>query len=204
MRKPERTSRWSSASRTRITASRRAAARARRSRRRRAGPASISPPKTATRSRIPRRPWPAPSPLRRGRRRRRRPRPRGGRRRSSTVTRASRRAGVLERVRQRLLDDAVRGRGRRREGARRGSPPIRSSTGRPGGPHLRRRARRGARASGCGASASALVVGAQDAEQPPHLGERLRRGALDRVDRVPRVVGIGSPASAGRRAPGAR
>ena len=40
-------------------------------------------------------------------------------------------AGVLERVRQRLLDDAVRGEVDRQQGSGRGSPSIESSTSSP-------------------------------------------------------------------------
>ena len=81
---------------------------------------------------MPRRPWP-PSRRRRGRPSAvvGRPRPRRRRRRSAARTpRARVRAGVLERVGERLLDDAGRPRAAARAGAARGGAPLTSSVDR--------------------------------------------------------------------------
>ena len=113
MRKPPRTSAWSSAITTRrvIAAAPAAGGRGPGSRRAAVGPASSVPPSSAARSRMP--DQPVAGRLRRcaaappGRRRR--PRPRARRGRSGRVTSARGGAGVAQRVGERLLDDAVGG-----------------------------------------------------------------------------------------------
>ena len=85
-------------------------------------------------------------------------------------------AGVLERVGQRLLDDAVGG----EVDARRQRPRLALDAQldrEPGGAALGRRARRARRAPAAGASSAAVVGRAQHAEHPAQLGERLAAGA---------------------------
>ena len=97
----------------------------------------------------------------------------------------ARAAGVLERVGERLLHDAVRATGRRPAAAARALALDGQLTGNP--------ARRTCSTStstcarpGCGASSSRVAVAAQHAEQPAHLGQRLR-GRPARSSRAPRA-----------------
>ena len=187
IRKPARTSAWSSAMSTRIIAARAGCGRGRRSRR--AGPGR----RRACRRR-PRRA--RASPRARGRRRCR-CRACGGRRRRSRHhrgvvvaqdDRGARRAGVLARVRERLLDDPVQ---RQLDAARqRPRRPLDAQLDRHAGalalghevaevadPRLRREPELGG-------------VAAQHAEEPPELRERLAPGVLHGAQRRHGALGI--------------
>ena len=203
MRKPPRTSAWSSASRTRIiiAPARAAAGPARGSRRRGRGPASSVPPSSAARSRIPASPRPPP---RRPRRARRAP----SSRTSSSSAPSARSARVtsarLRAARGAACSSAPPGRsgrptGRRRPAARRRRRPRGAARRRARRPAAARRARRAASRPGCGARPSALVAGRGRGQQAAQLGERLAPGALDRAQRRARLVGPLVEDVAGRR-----
>ena len=162
------------------------------------GPACSSPPITRTRSRMPTRPWPPPSARGLGV-----PSPR------SVISSCSSSpprvhahlgvaAGVLERVGQRLLHDAVGGEvdaGRQlarlavdvqldRQPGRAGALDQRAEL-------VQRRLRR---------ERGGLLAGVQHAEQVAHLAQRLAAGALDQrrgLDRALRVAGEDAPRAAG-------
>ena len=162
-----------------------------------------SPPTGATRSRIPTRPWPAP---------RRRCRPRravvGDLELDRVLLvgdphRRARRAGVLERVGQRLLHDPVGGQvdaGRQRRRAR---PRRATSTGRPAARDLLGEARRAARAP---AAARARLVVAVARSRPS--SRRISPSACAPVARSrrtpPRLPRVVVEHRAGRRAPAPR
>ena len=185
--------RWSSATRTpdhRAAPGPAAGGRGPRTRRRSGCRPRGSPPNSSTRSRMPIRPWPpraSPPPV---------ARPVVGDlddRRVGLVARQRRAAcapgGVLERVGQRLLHDAVGGQvdaGRQRCAARR------HGRGRPRAPAARACSTRPAISveRSAAAPAASLVVGAQDAEQPAHLVEAVGRSPA-RSCRTPRGPGPG-------------
>ena len=96
---------------------------------------------------------------------------------------------MLERVGERLLHDAVRGEvDARRQLARRArDTKLDGETGRANVPNERVELCKGRLRR----HRDLLVLGAEHAEQPPHLVERLRGGSLDRVDGRAGVVGLG-------------
>ena len=200
MRKPARTSAWSSAIRTRITAGSTRRERPVDARRPALGPARRARRRTArTRSRIPTSPWPAPLD------------PcaglatvvddlelEAGRLAANGRPDVGAGAGVLDRVGERLLHDAVRGEvdaRRERRGValdRRASPAARRrATARP--------AASSSRSVGCGRERGVRRPASQDAEQAAHLGQRLAAGVLDVGGGLDRAV-RGSRSSI-RRAP---
>ncbi len=99
-------------------------------------------------------------------------------------------AGVLERVGQRLLDEAVDRQLHRPRAAPPESPlDLERRRGRPACADLLEQAGRSS-ASRAAARARLAAVLAQDAEQPAHVGERLAAGRRREVHRPHRLVGI--------------
>ena len=96
-----------------------------------------------------------------------------------------RRACVLERVRQRLLHDPKR----RKIDPGRQRPRVPSTTSSTGSPDSRTLASSSSRLAmpGCGARAGRSVGLAQHAEHPTHVAERRTAGLLDRPNRRPRA-----------------
>ena len=191
MRKPPRTSAWSSARTTPIAHRRPPAAggRGRGSRRSGSGPASSVPPSIVARSRMPAIPRPPPSadgavP----------PRPSSRTSSSSTpgaertVTSARRGAGVAQRVRQRLLHDPV-GRQVDARGQRVLARPRASARPRARRRAAARRARRAGRARAAGAPARRSASGRTAASSRRSSASASRPAGLDRAQRGARLVG---------------
>ena len=184
----------------------RAAAPGRGSRRRRSGPASSSPPSIAARSRMPDEPVAAAVPRGRGRAAAvvehapARPRPRPYR----SVTVGVRRVRVPERVRERLLHDAV---GRQVDARRqRALRPLAAHVDPQARvPQQAPSARRGCRAP-AGDVPAPPPSRPHRCEQPAQLPLRVPRRRLDRAQRRPRLVGpvlehVDPPRRPGRRSP---
>ena len=111
-------------------------------------------------------------------------------------------AGVLDRVRERLLDDAVGAQARAPARPRPARPRPADRRWQPGRARARHELRRDPRARAAAPARGGSLAVAEHAEQPAHLRQRLAPGALDRRAATPRRAPARGPSRSGRRPPG--